>query len=228
VATVVERDSFSTDQSPWRETEITRLEETALQFKFNMFRRWALRKSLSYRHKAFNDRGPATLLGGSQQLHTQFFLRREDEEDQRNRHPVAYYHTTLPSDSAVSITLGLGALSAVAYAGATAVKGYKEYVDSLPETPPEEEQKDSKAKKEQEQKGPRENVFSKWLGSDTKYYEGGFDDKMSPSEAARILGVRQSSSASRIKEAHRKLLMQNHPGKLAWRNDFYVVSFSVC
>ena len=34
---------------------------------------------------------------------------------------------------------------------------------------------------------------------------------MTRREAALILGVRESSPASRIKEAHRKLLVLNHP-----------------
>lgn len=45
----------------------------------------------------------------------------------------------------------------------------------------------------------------------SSYYQGGFEDQMTRQEAALILGVRQSSSASRIKAAHRKLLVLNHP-----------------
>ena len=41
--------------------------------------------------------------------------------------------------------------------------------------------------------------------------KGGFEEKMTRKEAALILGVRESSSAKRIKEAHRKLLILNHP-----------------
>lgn len=40
---------------------------------------------------------------------------------------------------------------------------------------------------------------------------GGFEDKMTRKEAALILGVRESSTPKRIKEAHRKLLILNHP-----------------
>lgn len=43
------------------------------------------------------------------------------------------------------------------------------------------------------------------------YNKGGFEDKMTRKEAALILGVRESSSTKRIKEAHRKLLILNHP-----------------
>lgn len=45
----------------------------------------------------------------------------------------------------------------------------------------------------------------------SKYYEGGFEDTMTRKEAALILGVRESSAVKRIKEAHRKLLILNHP-----------------
>lgn len=59
----------------------------------------------------------------------------------------------------------------------------------------------------------RENIFAKLFNFNvgSKYYEGGFDDKMTRREAALILGVRESSTAKRIKEAHRKLLILNHP-----------------
>ena len=61
--------------------------------------------------------------------------------------------------------------------------------------------------------GPRENVFAKFfdMGVGSKFYEGGFEDTMTRKEAALILGVRESSTAKRIKEAHRKLLVLNHP-----------------
>jgi len=45
----------------------------------------------------------------------------------------------------------------------------------------------------------------------TKYYEGGFEDKMTRREAALILGVRESASLRRIKDSHKRLLILNHP-----------------
>jgi len=59
----------------------------------------------------------------------------------------------------------------------------------------------------------RENFFAKFfnLSVGSKYYEGGFEEQMTRKEAALILGVRESSTAKRIKEAHRKLLILNHP-----------------
>ncbi|RHY45182.1 hypothetical protein DYB30_006732 [Aphanomyces astaci] len=43
------------------------------------------------------------------------------------------------------------------------------------------------------------------------FYDGPFEDKMTRREAALILGVRESPSPDRIRNAHRKLLIANHP-----------------
>jgi DnaJ homolog subfamily C member 19 len=61
--------------------------------------------------------------------------------------------------------------------------------------------------------GTSKNFFTEWFGVNVgaKYYEGGFDDVMTRREAALILGVRESSPPSRIRDAHRKLLILNHP-----------------
>ena len=45
------------------------------------------------------------------------------------------------------------------------------------------------------------------------YYEGGFEEKMSKREAALILGVRESATVERIKDAHRRILLLNHPDR---------------
>jgi len=136
------------------------------------------------------------------------------------------FHTSAPTERAAAIILGLGAVSATFYAGATAVRAYQEYKASIPDTPPPPPPEEEAAKDEPKQEakkggadstadtdGKRENVFSKWfgVGVGAKYYEGGFEDGMTRREAALILGVRESSSPKRIKDAHRKLLILNHP-----------------
>jgi DnaJ homolog subfamily C member 19 len=136
------------------------------------------------------------------------------------------FHTSPANERAVAIMLGFGAVSAASYGAAAAVKAYNEYRASLPDVPaPEEHQKEStdsgreeeadqRQAKDDEPKGkppPRENIFVKWFNLETGYYEGGFEETMTKQEAALILGVRQSSSARRIKDAHRKLLILNHP-----------------
>ena len=168
-----------------------------------------------------------------------FFSRSTDDEQEQARmralpsvrtyHSSAsmLYNSTPPSErSAVAITMGLGAVSAGAYAASTLVSAYKEWQASRPE-PTEEDKKasedaknNSKAddakqgdtqKEEKKKEGPRENIFAKWFEVGGKYYEGGFEDSMTRREAALILGVRESSSAQRIKDNHRKLLILNHP-----------------
>ncbi|XWS66926.1 hypothetical protein CRYUN_Cryun05aG0242500 [Craigia yunnanensis] len=44
-----------------------------------------------------------------------------------------------------------------------------------------------------------------------RFYEGGFQPSMTRREAAMILGVRESTPAEKIKEAHRRVMVANHP-----------------
>ncbi|CAN8259925.1 unnamed protein product [Cochlearia groenlandica] len=44
-----------------------------------------------------------------------------------------------------------------------------------------------------------------------KFYEGGFQATMTRKEAAMILGVRESVAAEKVKEAHRRVMVANHP-----------------
>jgi DnaJ family protein C protein 19 len=162
-----------------------------------------------------------------------FALRRNDDDDDKQRSVQTTssrgFHTTAPSERAAALMMGLGAVSAVAYAGSSAVKSYNEWkaAQPSPEEVEEQQKKDeaeaeadgatAQAKQQEEEKkessGPRENIFKEWfgVGVGSKYYEGGFDEKMTRKEAALILGVRESSSPKRVKDAHRKLLILNHP-----------------
>ncbi len=44
-----------------------------------------------------------------------------------------------------------------------------------------------------------------------RFHKGAFDDKMSRREAALILGVRETAEEKKILDAHRKLMILNHP-----------------
>lgn len=44
-----------------------------------------------------------------------------------------------------------------------------------------------------------------------KFYEGGFQPKMTRREAALILGIRENATVDKVKEAHRKVMVANHP-----------------
>jgi len=131
----------------------------------------------------------------------------------------------------------LGAVAATAKAGQYALEGYNEWKESMaaqhkfdeenqkhtakeeeePTSNPQDEATDASSGastgKKSENEGKRENIFASFFNMSvgSKYYEGGFEETMTRKEAALILGVRESSAAKRIKEAHRKLLILNHP-----------------
>lgn len=72
--------------------------------------------------------------------------------------------------------------------------------------------KQGKHSSENHDKGPTSNSFgSDWFAR--TFYDGGFEEKMSKREAALVLGVRESAASDRIKEAHRKILLLNHPDR---------------
>ncbi|KAL3581449.1 hypothetical protein D5086_015781 [Populus alba] len=44
-----------------------------------------------------------------------------------------------------------------------------------------------------------------------KFYDGGFQPKMTRREAALILGIKENAGAEKVKEAHRRVMVANHP-----------------
>ena len=50
-------------------------------------------------------------------------------------------------------------------------------------------------------------------GTFSKYYKGGFDGKISKREAGLILGVSPSASKAKVKEAHKRIMLLNHPDR---------------
>mmetsp|Transcript_14078 Transcript_14078/g.51136 ORF Transcript_14078/g.51136 Transcript_14078/m.51136 type:complete len:117 (-) Transcript_14078:1330-1680(-) len=49
------------------------------------------------------------------------------------------------------------------------------------------------------------------LGLGRRYYDGGFEPKMTRREAALILAVREHAAEAKIKDAHRRIMIANHP-----------------
>ncbi|XP_022093442.1 dnaJ homolog subfamily C member 15-like [Acanthaster planci] len=47
----------------------------------------------------------------------------------------------------------------------------------------------------------------------SSYYKGGFDPKMNKREASLILGVSPSVSKAKVREAHRRIMLLNHPDR---------------
>lgn len=60
-----------------------------------------------------------------------------------------------------------------------------------------------------------QNVYKQVENSSafSKYYRGGFDAKMSKREACLILGVSPSASQNKVKEAHKRIMLLNHPDR---------------
>jgi len=50
-------------------------------------------------------------------------------------------------------------------------------------------------------------------GTFSKYYRGGFEPKMSKREAGLILGVSPSASKLKVKQAHKRIMLLNHPDR---------------
>lgn len=122
-------------------------------------------------------------LEASQLLHAP--AQRREEQRHASLQPLGAraLHSSAPRDSAV-LFAGLGVASA-ALGAKYVVQAYEAY----------------KAR-------PKSEV-SKWKYRN--FYDGPFEDKMTRREAALILGVRESASEERIRNAHRKLLILNHP-----------------
>jgi len=49
--------------------------------------------------------------------------------------------------------------------------------------------------------------------ANSKYYKGGFEPKMTKREASLVLGVSPSASKIKIKEAHKRIMLLNHPDR---------------
>mmetsp|Transcript_4285 Transcript_4285/g.6346 ORF Transcript_4285/g.6346 Transcript_4285/m.6346 type:complete len:234 (-) Transcript_4285:79-780(-) len=163
------------------------------------------------------------------------FYSKEDDEDskgatsssrnlfipipRRDLSQVRSYHASGRKEN-VTLVMTLGVVALTAKAGQHGVRAYKEWKEiqskEQPPTQPDEASEPTEEGSSKQQKSSdatKDNIFSQLFGFSigSKYYEGGFDEKMSRREAALILGVRESSSVKRIKEAHRRILILNHP-----------------
>ncbi|CAG2113631.1 unnamed protein product [Medioppia subpectinata] len=49
--------------------------------------------------------------------------------------------------------------------------------------------------------------------ANSKYYRGGFDPKMNRREAGLVLGISPSANKVKVKEAHKRIMLLNHPDR---------------
>ncbi|KAJ3190658.1 hypothetical protein HK101_008498 [Irineochytrium annulatum] len=54
---------------------------------------------------------------------------------------------------------------------------------------------------------------SKLGANSSKYHKGGFQQTMNRKEAALVLGIRESANREKLKEAHRRIMLANHPDR---------------
>ncbi|XP_041662454.1 dnaJ homolog subfamily C member 15 [Cheilinus undulatus] len=47
----------------------------------------------------------------------------------------------------------------------------------------------------------------------SSYYKGGFEQKMSRREASLVLGISPTTTKTKVREAHRRIMILNHPDK---------------
>ncbi|CAM9207941.1 unnamed protein product [Discosporangium mesarthrocarpum] len=137
-----------------------------------------------------------------------------DREEERERPCLARsealivqarnFHLTRHKESSV-IVAGI-AVAGSAVALQYGLRAYNNYNDKQPKKDEDETKKDNVSKGAESR-----SFFGGAFGK--RFYEGGFDDKMTRKEAALILGVRESAAEERIKDAHRRILMINHPDK---------------
>ena len=101
-------------------------------------------------------------------------------------------HATARTES--TLIVGGIALATTAYAAKIGVEQYEAY----------------KARPVKETSTTSKSGFFSGFSS-KNFYDGPFEATMTRREAALILGVRESASIERIRNAHRKLLILNHP-----------------
>jgi DnaJ family protein C protein 19 len=119
--------------------------------------------------------------------------------DRRELHASASPQSTLVAASLVGMA---GAL----YGGSKIAN----YIASRPTAPQQPEAGQEPNASEQEA-GPKQQAsfFASLFARG--FYEGGFEDQMTRREAALILGVRETATREKIREAHRRMALLNHP-----------------
>ena len=158
---------------------------------------------------AGNTKFPSILTIGGRGISSSVISRNSKSQ---NRTEISrFYHKSIQRESTALIFGGVGLI----VASIAAEKLYRVYKSS-------ENQKGSAASKqippnkESAKTGEVKEESPSWFSTTwfaRNFYDGGFEDKMSKREAALILGVRESATPERIKDAHRRILLLNHPDR---------------
>lgn len=147
------------------------------------------------------------------------------------KYSINSFHTSKSVEN--QLIYGGLAIAGSAIALKYAISAYEAYASQPPRSPPQESsatttQDQSSSNSNSSQSTQRASAgaestntatndgasmfnFNSWFARN--FYDGGFEEKMTRREAALILGVRESSSIERVKEAHRRILLLNHPDR---------------
>jgi hypothetical protein len=145
-------------------------------------------------------------------IHGHIWDSRRERKERPSLHHICGFHAATNQQSSVILVAGVS-IAVASWAGKAGIEAYEAYkknaADSKTEAPNNESSDTANEQKEGEGGGVSEwfSFFSSKVG----YYEGGFEDEMTKKEAAQILGVREHHDAKRIRAAHRRLLVLNHP-----------------
>ena len=134
--------------------------------------------------------------------------RRSFHVSRRVENPL-FYGGLLLFTGAMIGQAGLKVFDAVQAAQARAAENAEEEVEDEEGEGAADKRKGKKKRKSARESGA--GMFSGWFAKN--FYHGGFEEKMTKREAALILGVREHATADRIKDAHRKILILNHPDR---------------
>ncbi|KAG9509974.1 Mitochondrial import inner membrane translocase subunit TIM14, partial [Fragariocoptes setiger] len=63
------------------------------------------------------------------------------------------------------------------------------------------------------QAGAASKFLNSTLFSSSGYYKGGFEPVMTKREAGLILGISPSNEATKVKQAHKRIMLLNHPDR---------------
>ncbi|GBG25040.1 Mitochondrial import inner membrane translocase subunit TIM14 [Hondaea fermentalgiana] len=141
--------------------------------------------------------------------------RREEDAEQKDMRDKRFalqsrgFRATVPQESLSPLIVG-GGVAVVAYSG-------KLVLEAIDRRQARQEAAAAAAKEEAAQGGgeteKKESGWLSWLSFmlGKNFYEGGFEEEMTKREAALILGIRESATREKVREAHRRLAMLNHP-----------------
>jgi DnaJ family protein C protein 19 len=148
------------------------------------------------------------------------------------------YSSSLAKQTSMELIIFGSVIAGGAIAGQAALSAYTRYQANKPKPTPEELAKaaaeeasrmEARAKAEKDElegkttkkqsasssssseKKAEPSMFASWFARN--FYDGGFEEKMSKREAALILGIRESAPVEKVKEAHRRILLANHPDR---------------